>query len=292
MECPLDTWFIVNPISGVRSKDSFPELLEEHLNTNLFNYKIIYTTHAGHGTEIAREAVSKKIQLVVAVGGDGTINEIATSLIGSDTALGIIPMGSGNGFARHLGIPLKIRKAIEHLNSCEIKKVDTGQINNTPFLCTAGIGFDAHISKVFAEHDSRGFKTYLKSTINEFKEYKPREYTYQTNGHEQKIKAFALTMANASQYGNNTLISPNSSIEDGEMEFCILSPFPVTAFPIIGLRLFNGSIQKSKFYKQERFTEATIKSSKDEWVHVDGEPVKMGKEFKVYVIPRSLSVFY
>ena len=159
--------FIINPISGTSNKDEVPQLISKHLDQERFDYKVCFTEYSGHAAEIARQSAEAGIDIVVAVGGDGTINEVARSLVHTQTALGIIPCGSGNGLARHLCIPMDTVKAIELINQCQIESFDYGVINGLPFFCTCGMGFDAFTSLKFAEAGRRGPITYVGNVLKE-----------------------------------------------------------------------------------------------------------------------------
>src|SRR6185437_6414340 len=172
-----DIFFIVNPIAGARSKAPIPYNINKHINKTLFNPEIIFTDYSGHATELTKDLLAKSAKIIVAVGGDGTVNEIARAMINTHATLGIIPAGSGNGLARHLNIPMDIVKAIEVINARKEIAIDCGNVNGRYFFCTAGVGFDAHIGKVFGEIGKRGFTSYILTTIKEFSGYKPLKYT-------------------------------------------------------------------------------------------------------------------
>ena len=169
--------FIVNPISGTRDKGAVQKDIETLTDASQFDYRIAFTEYAGHASVLAREAVENGFDIVVAVGGDGTVNEVARSLVHTPTALGIIPCGSGNGLARHLQIPLDARKAMQIINRATISSLDYGTINAMPFFCTCGVGFDAFVSLKFATGKKRGLLSYIENTLREGLSYKPETYT-------------------------------------------------------------------------------------------------------------------
>ena len=195
--------FIMNPISGTSKKADIPDLIESTLNKDLFDYEILLTERAGHACELASKAKEDGIDVVVAIGGDGTVNEVARSIVHSNTALGIIPCGSGNGLARHLMLPMNTKKCIEIINRCEIHDLDYGTINDHPFFCTCGMGFDAFVSMKFAEAGKRGPITYVENVLREGLKYKPETYVIEDDNGTTHYKAFLISCANASQYGNN-----------------------------------------------------------------------------------------
>ena len=191
--------FIINPISGTQSKDNIIELISQHLDQDKFNYQIARTEYAGHATLLAQEHVEKGCDAVVAIGGDGTVNEIARSLVHTSVAFGVIPCGSGNGLARHLRIPMDPLGSIKVLNRFDIECLDYGKINDVPFFCTCGVGFDAFVSSKFAHSEKRGVLTYLENTLREGLKYKPDTYEIEIEGETSKYKAFLIACANASQ---------------------------------------------------------------------------------------------
>jgi diacylglycerol kinase (ATP) len=282
--------FIVNPISGGRNKKGFEEMVNKNLNLNNFDPIISYSEKPGHASDIAKEGLTKNIKKIIAVGGDGTVNEVAKILMHSDTALGIIPFGSGNGLARHMGIAVDPGKAIAQLNSATIKINDAGVINGMPFFCTSGMGFDAHIGKIFATLKGRGFTGYIKAVLREFISYKPQHYKLVVNGITVTKNAFLITFANASQYGNNAYIAPQANVADGKLDICILKPFPVYSMPGLALRVFNKTADKSSFMETMKGTEISIERENAGPIHLDGEPFETGKEIKVEIIPACLKI--
>lgn len=260
----------MNPKSGTTTSAQKNKL--KLLVSKLPNAQLIFTEYAGHATEIAKKAIIEGIEKVIAVGGDGTVNEVARGLMGSETALGIVPIGSGNGLARHLKIPLKMDKAIQFAISQPSKLMDVCFLNEIPFFCTAGVGFDAQVAHEFAKQESRGLKTYARMALKSFRTYKCENYFF--NNQFDKT-AFAITFANATQYGNNALISPKSKIDDGQIEMVILKPFPFGAAPIIGVRLFRGTLPNSRYIEMQSGEAFSLRSSKNFLVHFDGEPMTL-----------------
>ena len=282
--------FIINPISGTRSKEAIVEQIPQYLDSSRFEYDIIYTQYAGHASVLAKEAVADGIDVAVAVGGDGTVNEVARSLVHTQTALGIIPCGSGNGLARHLSIPLNATGALEILAECNIKLFDYGKINGQPFFCTCGIGFDASISKKFAEAGKRGLLTYVDSTLKSWFSYKPETYRIRFDGEEQTNEAFLIACANANQYGNNAYIAPSASMSDGLMDVSILEPFNMLEAAQVLLQLFNKTIDKNSHIRTFQCRQLHISREKEGVVHFDGEPMECGKEIDVELIHKGISV--
>ena len=275
--------FIVNPISGTHSKDEVPSLIEENLEKDHFDYQICFTEYAGHAAEIAKACAERQTDIVVAVGGDGTVNEVARSLTHSFTALGIIPCGSGNGLARHLCIPLDTKKAIQIINACKIETFDYGMINELPFFCTCGMGFDAFISLKFAEAGKRGPITYVENVLKEGLKYKPETYEVSDDTGKKRYKAFLIACANASQYCNNAYIAPGATMKDGEMDVIIMEPFDALEAPQIAADLFMKTITNNSKIKTFRTKSLHIKRKGPGAIHYDGDPIMTGEEIEVHI---------
>ena len=279
----MNITFIINPISGTHSKDTLPKLIEEYLDKKQFSYRILYTEHAGHATELAKQCVNEQDDIVVAVGGDGTVNEIARALVHSTTALGIIPCGSGNGLARHLCLPLDLRKSIDIINQCCIESFDYGIINGLPFFCTCGMGFDAFISLKFAESTKRGPITYVENVLKEGLKYQPETYEVKDETGVHHYKAFLIACANASQYGNHAYIAPGATMKDGEMNVIIMEPFNTLEAPQIAADLFMKTLSKNSKIKTFRTKQLHIHRSKEGAIHYDGDPVMTGTDINVNI---------
>lgn len=283
--------FLINPISGTKYKGHLPKLINEVADTSIFDVEVVITKYKGEATEIVAQKLTENYRYFVAVGGDGTVNEIAKALINTSAVLGIIPVGSGNGLARHLQIPLQPAKAIQLINKRKVQSIDFGLINNTPFFCTCGVGFDALIGEKFAQCKGRGLSNYVKTTISEYFNYKPETYHITIdNGQITAHKAFLITFANASQYGNNAYIAPRADISDGKLDICILSPFRLYKAPGIGVRLFSGNIDKSSLMYTNRGSKILLERATDGVIHFDGEPCQMGKELEISLVNKGLNV--
>ncbi|MBF1439522.1 diacylglycerol/lipid kinase family protein [Hoylesella nanceiensis] len=282
--------FIMNPISGTSDKKDIPYLIEELLDKEQFDYSIRETEYAGHAYEIAKESKEQGIDIVVAVGGDGTVNEVGRALVHSNTALGIIPTGSGNGLARHLLIPMKIKGAIQVLNDCEITDLDYGIINEHPFFCTCGVGFDAFISEKFAEAGKRGPITYLENILKEGLKYEPETYEIEAENGTIKKKAFLISCANASQYGNNAYIAPQASMSDGMIDVIIMEPFDALEASQISIEMFNKTLDKNNKIKTFRSKEIKIYRKAPGVIHYDGDPIETGKEIVVTLKEKGIKI--
>lgn len=281
-------WFIVNPISGGKKKhQNIVQLIDKQLDKQIYSPEIHYTEYAGHATKIAEEAVKQHIPFVVAIGGDGTVNEVGKALINTKTVLGIIPIGSGNGLARELEIPMKPEKAIESLNTPINKQIDVCYVNEVPFFCTAGIGFDAHCAENFSKKTGRGLLNYIKVSFTEFWKYKPLKCIFAGNDYE----VFSITFGNASQYGNNAYITPTAVVDDGYIDCTIISPpSAIQALRLIA-QLFSGNIHSSELSENYRGTKFILKSEQSFLIHYDGEPLQMNtKELVINILEKSLRV--
>lgn len=290
MECKKKIVFIVNPISGAQNKRLILNHLEEKIDKNKYNYEIVHTEYAGHAMEIAFQAASNGVDIVIAIGGDGTINEIARSLIHTQTTLGIIPCGSGNGLARHLQISMDVKKAVDIINKGNTTYIDYGKINDIPFFCTCGVGFDAFVSLKFTKSGKRGLLTYLENTLHESLNYKPETYEIENEDGTMKYKAFLIACANASQYGNNAYIAPQASLSDGLMDVTILEPFTVLDVPALAFQLFNKTIDQNSRIKTFKCKKIKITRSNSGVIHFDGDPIMAGNEITVEIISKGLSV--
>lgn len=273
---------IINPIAGGGSKVELPELLRERIDAELFDLEIAFTQYAGHAGVLANDAALRGYYAVIAVGGDGTINEVAATLRDTQTALGIIPCGSGNGLARHLDIPVNPLGAVEIINRNIVKPLDYCSVNDVPFFCTCGVGFDAHVSEKFAKSKRRGAFTYLQKALVEYLRYRNTEYTIITeDGKVLTEKAFLIACGNASQYGNNAFITPNANMHDGEIDVTVLLPFTPLDTAMLGLLLFTKHIDQDTNINSFRAKQLTIKRPTAGVMHIDGEPVMMDATLEV-----------
>ncbi len=283
--------FIINPISGTAQKHNIPDLIYSTLQVDKSRIKISLTRYAGHARELGAKAVSDGIPNVISVGGDGTMNEIASALLHTNTCLGIIPMGSGNGLARHLKIPLNPIKAIEMLNNYKSTTIDSGNINDIPFFCTAGIGIDAQVSKAFDDLPTRGFKTYAKAMFNKVRSYQGDELLVRINDNTEISGTFLIsTFANANQYGNNAYIAPSASLEDGQLNLILMKP--VNFIQAIGkiVKLFSKTFDQDKSVHHALFQNVEITRKHEGPAHVDGDPILLGTTISVRCVPQSLHV--
>lgn len=280
--------FVINPKSGTDKKLYVRQIIGKKIDVSKFRYQVRYTEYAGHAEVLAREAVEKGTDIVVAVGGDGTVNEVARALIHTQTALGIIPCGSGNGLARHLQLPMDPEGAIQMINEACIKSLDYGTMNNLPFFCTCGMGFDAFVSMKFANSGKRGLLSYIENTLRETLTYKPDTYTLTLDDQQIEQRAFVIACANASQYGNNAFIAPAATMSDGLMDITVLEPFSAIEAPQLALQLFNGTLTTNSRVKTFKARKAHIKRLSKAPVHVDGDPLLTDTEIDVEIHPKGI----
>lgn len=282
--------FIVNPISGTKSKEGLLTLIEQVIDPERFDSEIIRTEYAGHASVIAAQCAAEGVDICVAVGGDGTVNEVARSLVHSQTALGIIPCGSGNGLARHLCLPMDTRGALEIINMGKTDLFDYGTINNQPFFCTCGMGFDAFISLKFAKSGKRGLTTYVENVLKEGLSYKPDTYIVQDETGKHRYQAFLIACANAAQYGNNAYIAPGASMQDGVMDVIVMEPFNVLEAPALAADLFAKTLDNNSHVKRFQARHIHIHREHPGAVHFDGDPVHMDKEIDIEIKALGLKV--
>lgn len=281
--------FIVNPISHQIKNLNLGKLIAKNLDLDQFEYKIVYTQYPQHATQLAHDAVMDSADIVAAVGGDGTINEVGIALINTHATLAIIPVGSGNGLARHLGIPIRFAQAVQVLNDASVFTMDTAKINDRAFLGIAGIGFDAHIAKQFASFGKRGLFSYCQVALREFGKYKSETYSITVDGKPLTRKAFILSFANSSQYGNDFIIAPKARIDDGYLDLIIVEDIPWYSIPQFIYQCKQGTLNRSHHFTTDRFKELTIQHPHMQ-AHIDGEPLEFHDCIKVTVVPKSLKV--
>lgn len=283
--------FIFNPHSGSNRRN--PHLRDRaraFIAAHGWDADVVSTERPRHATELARRAVDEGCTLVVAIGGDGTMNEVASALVDTPACFGLIPCGSGNGLGRHLGIRNPGHGAFRTLLTGRPLAIDTGMVNADPFFCVAGTGFEALIASRFATLTSRGFGGYLRTSAQAWRAYRPERYTIHHAGGRDEIEAFTLAISNSAQYGNNAFIAPGASVHDGRLN--------VTAVPHVGLhnavpllwRLFRGSLYRVATVRRWEGERFVIERAKPGWIHTDGEPRAEVARLEVSVRPRSLRI--
>ncbi len=281
--------FIINPVSGGKKKDGVPALIANHLDKDLFDYTIVYSTLEKPIRNVAKEALAE-YEIIVAVGGDGTVNEIGSAIAGTGKTLAIIPYGSGNGLSRFLKIPMDPIAAIESINKGITQVIDAGKVNGQWFFNMAGVGFDAHISEVFSHGKHRGFRSYFESSVREISKYKAAHYIIEIDGESLERDSFMLCFANSSQFGNNAHVSPHASLHDGLIDVVMVKQFPVYRLLEMGFRMLFKRVESSKYVEIKRGAYIKVSRAGDGPLHLDGEPQITGPVLEIKVVPNTLSV--
>ena len=281
--------FVINPNAGVKKKIDIIEFIKTHFPKHI-PYDLIVWKNKDDFESVKQQILLGNYSIVVACGGDGTVNMVASVVAHTAMALGIFPLGSGNGLARSNKIPLDLHKALAVIEKANIKKIDGALINGHPFFCTAGIGFDAHIATEFASSTKRGFITYFTTTVKEFFSYVPNDYKITIDGRHIETKAFLITIANAGQWGNDVYIAPEAELNDGILNVSILQPFPKFEIPMIGIKLFSKKIHTSGRLISEKGKQIDIEFKGKLPVHFDGEPLMIQDKLTISVLPMALNV--
>lgn len=281
--------FIINPKAGVKKRIDVSEFIQANFPKDI-TYDLIIWKNKDDFSSIKDQIINGNYSVAVACGGDGTVNQVASVVVNTTIALGILPLGSGNGLARSNAIPMDLKKALTVIANGNFQKIDSATINGIPFFCTAGIGFDALIADKFASSSKRGFNTYLKTTIKEYFGYKPNNYTINVDGKQLKLKAFLITIANAGQWGNDVYIAPHAKINDGILHLSILKPFSKLVIPGVALRLLSKRIHSSSHFESMDGKHISIDFHGQLPVHFDGEPMLANDSIEVNINPLSLNV--
>ncbi|MBI9034907.1 MAG: diacylglycerol kinase family lipid kinase [Bacteroidales bacterium] len=280
--------FILNPISGTRLKKVLKKIMI-HKIKNSEMIDIAYTEYGGHATQIIKEQIDH-YDIFVAVGGDGTVNEVATALIGTDKKLAIYPTGSGNGFAREMGFKPRIKSLINKINTANAQTIDTLNINGTNCINVAGIGFDAYVAHQFSKAKHRGLIRYALISLKALFTYKAMKVNIHVNDEIIEENIFMLSIANTRQFGNNALIAPQANPSDGLFDLAIIKPFPKIMLIPFGIRLFMGSLKNSKYIKYIKTSVAIIECENDPLGHIDGEAVSFNNPTKIILTSSNLKV--
>lgn len=281
--------FVINPNSGVKKKLDVGSFIQSNFPGSV-PFDILVWADKNNFNEIQLQIANGSYTTVVACGGDGTVNQVASCLINTNMALGILPLGSGNGLARSLGIPLDFKKALHLIEKNVVSVIDSATINKIPFFCTAGIGFDAHIAHQFASSTTRGFMTYFITSVKSFFKYRANQYEVSVDGIKIKESAFLITIANAPQWGNDVFIAPEAILNDGLLHISIIKNFNVFSIPALAIKLLTKNIHRFSLFSGNKGTEVMISFSGSLPVHYDGEPIMAKENITIKILPQSLRV--
>ena len=281
--------FIINPIAGHKRYKEVERKIHKYLDNSKFDLKIKYSKKKGDLKTITKQAIANGSKIIIGVGGDGTVNEISSELINSNIKMGIIPTGSGNGLALSIGIPNNIKKAIEKINSQNIKKIDCISVNDLHSINLIGFGFDALVAKEFSKESSRGLIKYIYLTFKLLFKFKPKEFKIKLKNKVKKIKVFSLNICNGQQFGNNFIISPKAKLDDGNLRVCIIRKFNRYQFFYLLVLFFFNKIHSSKFFTSFKTKEITVEGESENLIHVDGESQVLNKTIKINIIPKSIN---
>lgn len=281
---------LINPISGTRDKKGLCDRTHARLKEAGIDLEVVHTQHKGHGGELASQAAASGVDIVIAAGGDGTVNEVASALMHTNTALGLIPCGSGNGLARTLGIPMDFNKAIEIISHYRPYAIDCGIADGRPFFCTFGVGFDAAVAEKFALGKRRGKMQYVRSTLLEYLNFNPTSYAMEIDGEIYTEEAFQIAVCNASQYGNNAYIAPHASLSDGLLDITLIRNGSILDQAMAGIGLLSGQIDKNRIIDTFKAKEITIIRLKEGPAQIDGEPLTMGRKISIHCEPACLKI--
>lgn len=284
--------FIVNPISGsIRKRKDVENLLDKHLDKSIFDATIIFTKYAGHAIELSKTARENGADIIIAVGGDGSVNEVASSLIGSDVVFGVLPGGSGNGFAMHMGIGRKIPRAIEILNRGTVKTIDTMTLNGRPLVNLSGVGFAASVAYEFRQSKNRGFMNYLRIALEQAYKFPFQKYKVSVDGQPfLNRECLMVEVANAPAFGYNFQPAPLAKVDDGLLELVIVNKIPKYQYFSHFFRMVNGKIYKSHFMERVACKQVAIKIPENSYVHIDGEGFMESNLLQYKIVPNSLKV--
>jgi diacylglycerol kinase (ATP) len=281
-------FFIVNRFSGSGFRPEMKVMIADACKDNDVECSVQFTEGPGHATALAREARDMGFHKVVAVGGDGTVNEVAQALLHAPVAMGIIPKGSGNGLARHLGIPAKFELALNCLFTSEVIRMDTFRINGKLSLNVSGVGFDGHVAGLFGKDNTRGIQGYTKHILNQYSAFPEFEAVITIGSTRLDKKVFVIAIANSSQYGNNARIAPAASVRDGVLNISVLKKFPPYRLDFI-YAFFSGTIDQSAYCETLQVRNETLIELKAPMpFHIDGEPAGESDRFQIELEPASL----
>ncbi len=283
--------FLINPVAGRKNNFDYAYYIDKYIDQSVFLHEVYRPNKKDEATELLKEKADS-FDIVVAVGGDGTINEVINGCAGTQAILGIIPAGSGNGLAYSLGIPFSIKKAIKLINNYEdnLQKIDLILANDRFAVNQIGFGFDAHIANLFSKTKKRGLLKYAYLSLREYFKYKNEPFSFKANGKEYEAHAFVVNFSNNSQFGNKAHIAPLADLRDGNLEISTLAHFPKILLPLILIRLFRKTLHRSRFYESFKAQTATIPFQEDVLLNMDGEHIGLTRDLDLKVLRQELAV--
>lgn len=281
---------IYNPISGKGLGQKAADAIRDSKLKELYDLTILKTEYGGHAKEIALKGLADGVRYFIAVGGDGTINEVGAVLKYNEAVLGMIPMGSGNGLAKHIGMSTDVSIAIKQLCEALESSIDTLTINGRFAVNVSGFGFDGYVAYRFNHHGKRGLSTYTKIGLTEYFKYPLQDFEISFDNQNKQVKKHMLVIANASQFGNAAIIAPTADLTDGIIELVAVELPPVLKIPGILYRLFNGKLKDNKYIQTYKCKSFVARSSKPVHLHIDGESMEPVQEINVCIEPRSLTI--
>jgi len=289
----VKTCFILNPISGRnRRRPGLGAAIRDFIRARSLDAEFAVTDAPGHATALARTAVENGHELIVAVGGDGTMNEVAQGLLRTPAVLALVPCGSGNGLARHLGLPGSLPAALGLIagTGARVAAIDTGTANGRPFFNAMGIGLDADVSRRFNALTSRGLPAYARTAAAALREIRPEHVHLTASGSTEALEILLLAVLNSDQYGNNARIAPGARVDDGQLDLVAVAPVSLAGAAVLAARLFLGALDQSPHVRRLRGRRFVIERTAPGLLHTDGEVHATGARIEIIAQPRSLSV--
>lgn len=284
--------FVTNPFSGARSKQNLVSLLNQNIEKDLFDFELIYTQYPQHATQISIDAAANGVFAVIAVGGDGTINEVAQGLLHTNTALGILPFGSGNGFSYHLGFKRDIIKALQAINKCQVSSIDTGSANGRFFINVAGLGLDATVAYKTKLNTKRGFLPYFINTLRESLDFKFMSLSIESKELSITGEYAMAAVANGSIYGYEFAVAPEAKLDDGLFDVLLVKKTQIFRYFLLVPMMLNKTFHKSSLVDFIRTDQIKITNHSNAYFHVDGEGLEGDYEISFQIHPKSLLLLH
>jgi len=282
--------FIINPFAGTDRIKALTKAIDQHLDVKKYQYEITYTKYAKHATKLVEDAAENSFDIIIIVGGDGSINEVIQSIYKTNPILGIIPKGSGNGLAKSLKIPFKNAKAIQLINDLNIQEIEVGKVNEKLFISSVGVGFDAVVTAAFQNHKRRGFFTYIYIILKYIWTYKAKKWNFTIDEKSHQSQSFMLNIANGKYLGYSFQIAPKAKLNDGFFEVVNLKKHPILYTPIIAIKAFTGKIDKSRFVTIQKAKEISIYHPDLNKIQLDGESVSCANEIHIKMMPKKIKI--